>query len=205
MSTVEDFLTRVEEVARLVDREAVERIVTRLAALRDGRGRLFMLGVGGSAANASHAVNDFRKLCAIETYTPADNVSELTARTNDEGWETTFEGWLRTSNLCERDAIFVLSVGGGDAERGVSVNLIRAIDLAKARGAAVLGIVGRDGGHTARVGDAVAIVPTVDAALVTPMSESFQSVILHGIVSHPLLAQGEAKWEGLVSAAESPS
>jgi D-sedoheptulose 7-phosphate isomerase len=205
MSTVEDFLTRVEEVARLVDREAVERIVTRLAVLRDGRGRLFMLGVGGSAANASHAVNDFRKLCAIETYTPADNVSELTARTNDEGWETTFEGWLRTSNLCERDAIFVLSVGGGDAERGVSVNLIRAIDLAKARGAAVLGIVGRDGGHTARVGDAVAIVPTVDAALVTPMSESFQSVILHGIVSHPLLAQGEAKWEGLVSAAESPS
>ncbi len=148
--------------------------------MRDGRGRLFMIGVGGSAANASHAVNDFRKLCGIETYTPADNVSELTARTNDEGWETTFEAWLRTSNLCERDAVFVLSVGGGDAERGVSVNLIRAIDLAKERGAAVLGIVGRDGGHTARVGDAVAIVPTVDAALVTPIAESFQSVILHG-------------------------
>src|ERR1700710_3046908 len=119
MSTVDTFLTRVEEVARLVDRDAVDGIVTRLAALRDGRGRLFMLGVGGSAANASHAVNDFRKLCAIETYTPADNVSELTARTNDEGWETTFEAWLHTSNLCERDAIFVLSVGGGDAERGV--------------------------------------------------------------------------------------
>ena len=205
MSTVDTFLTRVEEVARLVDRDAVDGIVTRLAALRDGRGRLFMLGVGGSAANASHAVNDFRKLCAIETYTPADNVSELTARTNDEGWETTFEAWLHTSNLCERDAIFVLSVGGGDAERGVSVNLIRAVDLAKERGATVLGIVGRDGGHTARVGDAVAIVPTVDAALVTPLSESFQSVILHGIVSHPLLAQGAAKWEGLVSAAESPA
>jgi D-sedoheptulose 7-phosphate isomerase len=205
MSTVDTFLTRVEEVARLVDRDAVDGIVTRLAALRDGRGRLFMLGVGGSAANASHAVNDFRKLCAIETYTPADNVSELTARTNDEGWETTFEAWLRTSNLCARDAIFVLSVGGGDAERGVSVNLIRAIDLAKERGAAVLGIVGRDGGHTARVGDAVAIVPTVDPALVTPISESFQSVILHGIVSHPLLARGDAKWEGLVPAAESPA
>jgi D-sedoheptulose 7-phosphate isomerase len=201
--TLDSFLTRIEETARLVDRGAVERIVVRLAELRDGGGRLFMIGVGGSAANASHAVNDFRKLCGIETYTPADNVSELTARTNDEGWETTFEAWLRTSQLCERDAVFVLSVGGGDAERGVSVNLIRAIDLAKTRGASVLGIVGRDGGHTARVGDAVAIVPTVDAALVTPISEAFQSVILHGIVSHPLLAQGEAKWEGLVSAAES--
>ncbi len=205
MSAIENFLARVAEAARLVDDGAVERIVARLAEVRDGRGRLFMIGVGGSAANASHAVNDFRKLCGIETYTPADNVSELTARTNDEGWETTFEAWLRTSNLCERDAVFVLSVGGGDAERGVSVNLIRAIDLAKERGAAVLGIVGRDGGHTARVGDAVAIVPTVDAALVTPIAESFQSVILHGIVSHPLLAQGEAKWEGLVSAAESPA
>jgi D-sedoheptulose 7-phosphate isomerase len=205
MSTIDNFLTRVAEAARQVDGAAVERIVARLAEVRDGRGRLFMIGVGGSAANASHAVNDFRKLCGIETYTPADNVSELTARTNDEGWETTFEAWLRTSNLCERDAVFVLSVGGGDAERGVSVNLIHAIDLAKERGAAVLGIVGRDGGHTARVGDAVAIVPTVDAALVTPIAESFQSVILHGIVSHPLLAQGEAKWEGLVSAAESPA
>jgi D-sedoheptulose 7-phosphate isomerase len=205
MSTIENFLTRVAEAARLVDGAAVERIVARLAEVRDGRGRLFMIGVGGSAANASHAVNDFRKLCGIETYTPADNVSELTARTNDEGWETTFEAWLRTSNLCERDAVFVLSVGGGDAERGVSVNLIHAIDLAKERGAAVLGIVGRDGGHTARVGDAVAIVPTVDASLVTPIAESFQSVILHGIVSHPLLAQGEAKWEGLVPAAESPA
>jgi len=201
--TLDSFLTRIEETARLVDRGAVERIVVRLAELRDAGGRLFMIGVGGSAANASHAVSDFRKLCGIETYTPADNVSELTARTNDEGWETTFEAWLRTSQLCERDAVFVLSVGGGDAERGVSVNLIRAIDLAKTRGASVLGIVGRDGGHTARVGDAVAIVPTVDAALVTPISEAFQSVILHGIVSHPLLAQGEAKWEGLVSAAES--
>lgn len=203
MTTIDNFLTRVEDVARLVDRDAVEDIVTRLAAVREAPGRLFMLGVGGSAANASHAVNDFRKLCGIETYAPVDNVSELTARTNDEGWETTFEAWLRTSNLSERDAIFVLSVGGGDAERGVSVNLIRAIDLAKERGAAVLGIVGRDGGHTARVGHAVAIVPTVDPALVTPLSESFQSVILHGIVSHPLLAQGEAKWEGLVSAAKS--
>jgi D-sedoheptulose 7-phosphate isomerase len=204
VSNVSDFLTRVEEAARLVDRAAVERIVARLADVREARGRLFMIGVGGSAANASHAVNDFRKLCGIETYTPADNVSELTARTNDEGWETTFEAWLRTSNLCERDAVFVLSVGGGDAERGVSVNLVRAVDLARERGAAVLGIVGRDGGHTARVGDAVVIVPTVDPRLVTPIAESFQSVILHGIVSHALLARGEAKWEGLVAAAESP-
>jgi D-sedoheptulose 7-phosphate isomerase len=204
VSNVSDFLTRVEEAARLVDRAAVERIVARLAEVREARGRLFMIGVGGSAANASHAVNDFRKLCGIETYTPADNVSELTARTNDEGWETTFEAWLRTSNLCERDAVFVLSVGGGDAERGVSVNLVRAVDLARERGAAVLGIVGRDGGHTARVGDAVVIVPTVDPRLVTPIAESFQSVILHGIVSHALLARGEAKWEGLVAAAESP-
>jgi D-sedoheptulose 7-phosphate isomerase len=203
VSNVSDFLTRVEEAARLVDRAAVERIVARLAEVREARGRLFVVGVGGSAANASHAVNDFRKLCGIETYTPADNVSELTARTNDEGWETTFEAWLRTSNLCERDAVFVLSVGGGDAERGVSVNLVRAVDLARERGAAVLGIVGRDGGHTARVGDAVVIVPTVDPRLVTPIAESFQSVILHGIVSHALLARGEAKWEGLVAAAES--
>src|SRR3978361_693834 len=146
-------LAETAEIVSRLDAAGLEEMVKRLAAVRDGRGRLFMLGVGGSAANASHAVNDFRKLCAIETYTPADNVSELTARTNDEGWETTFEAWLCTSNLCERDAIFVLSVGGGDAERGVSVNLVRAVDLARERGAAVLGIVGRDGGHTARVGD----------------------------------------------------
>ncbi|HXH33187.1 MAG TPA: SIS domain-containing protein [Plantibacter sp.] len=197
MTDMDDFLSLVVKTAGLIDRDRLEGLVERLVEVRDGGGRVFVLGVGGSAANASHAVNDFRKLCGIEAYAPADNVAELTARTNDEGWETTFVEWLRTSRLSERDAVLVLSVGGGDAAHGVSVNIVRAVDEARARGARILGIVGRDGGHTARVGDAVVIVPTVDQARITPICESFQSVLLHGVVSDPRLATATAKWEAV--------
>lgn len=200
VTPVESFYSLVSETAQRLPVDQTEALARRLAELRDRRGRLFVLGVGGSAANASHAVNDFRKLCGIETYAPTDNVAELSARTNDEGWETTLVEWLRTSRIGDRDAVLVLSVGGGDAERGVSVNLIRAMDEAQARGATVLAIVGRDGGHAARIADVAVIVPTLDASLVTPIAESFQSVILHCLVSEPSLALGSAKWEGLDSA-----
>lgn len=200
MTPVESFYSLVSETAQRLPVEETEALARRLAELRDRHGRLFVLGVGGSAANASHAVNDFRKLCGIETYAPTDNVAELSARTNDEGWETTLVEWLRTSRIGDRDAVLVLSVGGGDVERGVSVNLIRAMDEAQARGATVLAIVGRDGGHAARIADVAVIVPTLDASLVTPIAESFQSVILHCLVSEPSLALGSAKWEGLDSA-----
>lgn len=200
MSQITDFLSHVAETARRLDAVGIEELVARLADVRAGGGRLFVLGVGGSAANASHAVNDFRKLCGIETYCPTDNVAELTARTNDEGWETTLVEWLRTSRICAADAVLVLSVGGGDVEHGVSVNLVRAVDEARAQGATVLGIVGRDGGYTAQVADVAVIIPTIEPSLVTPLSESFQSVILHAVVSHPALAATTAKWEGLESA-----
>lgn len=205
MTAIEHFLAAVGQVVERLDRPILEAMAERLAEVRQGGGRVFVLGVGGSAANASHAVNDLRKLCGIEAYTPVDNVSELTARTNDEGWETTFVAWLLTSRLSERDTLLVLSVGGGDPERGVSTNLVGAIDLAKERGASVLGIVGRDGGYTARAGNSVLVIPTVDASLVTPLAESFQSVLLHGLVSHPVLAQNTAKWEGLVPIVEAPA
>ncbi len=195
MPEVDRFISLVQKTAGLVDTQALDALVERLVVVRSRGGRLFVLGVGGSAANASHAVNDFRKLCSIEAYAPFDNVAELTARTNDEGWETTFVEWLRTSRLCDRDAILVLSVGGGDAERGVSVNIVRALDEARTCGAAILGIVGRDGGHTARVGDAVVVVPTVDPSLVTPLCESFQSILLHCVVSDARLATAKARWE----------
>jgi D-sedoheptulose 7-phosphate isomerase len=155
---------------------------------------LFILGVGGSAANASHAVNDFRKLCAIETYAPTDNVSELTARTNDEGWETVFSEWLKISRLNKNDGILVLSVGGGSREKNVSVNLINALDHAKSVGATIMGIVGRDGGYTAEVADVTVIIPTIDAGLVTPHTEAYQAVVWHCLVSHPKLQVQETKW-----------
>lgn len=166
----------------------------RLAQLRDEGGRLFLLGVGGSAANCAHAVNDFRKLCGIETYAPTDNVSELTARTNDEGWDTVFSGWLRTSRVSARDGVFVLSVGGGNAEKNVSTNIIRALDVAKAAGATILGIVSRDGGYTAKVGDHVVIVPAVNPDRVTPHAEGFQAVVWHCLVSNPILQSAATKW-----------
>jgi D-sedoheptulose 7-phosphate isomerase len=165
-----------------------------LKKVKEEKGRVFFLGVGGSAANASHAVNDFRKLAGIESYAPTDNVAELTARTNDEGWPTVFSAWLKVSNLNSKDCLFVLSVGGGDKERGVSVNLCEAIDLGKSVGAKILGIVGRDGGYTAKNADACLVVPTVNPLTVTPHSESFQVVIWHLMVSHPELKSNETKW-----------
>jgi D-sedoheptulose 7-phosphate isomerase len=165
-----------------------------LAELREREGRLFFIGVGGSAGNCSHAVNDFRKLCGIECYAPTDNVSELTARTNDEGWETVFREWLITSRASKNDGLFVMSVGGGNLERGVSVNIVRALELAVERGMTVFGIVGRDGGHTRRLGRHVVVVPTVDEKLVTPHTEAFHAVIWHCLVSHPRLQQRATKW-----------
>jgi len=165
-----------------------------LVALRGRKGRLFLIGVGGSAGNCSHAVNDFRKLCGIQAYSPVDNVSELTARANDEGWDTIFSGWLEISDLSVRDAILILSVGGGDSARNVSTNIVKAIDFAKSRGAKVLGIVGRDTGYTAKHGDVVVVVPQVNADRVTPLSEAFQAVVWHCLVSHPQLQVNRTKW-----------
>jgi D-sedoheptulose 7-phosphate isomerase len=175
--------------------ETIEKMVTLLAATRERGGRLFILGVGGSAGNASHAVNDFRKICGFEAYAPTDNVSELTARTNDEGWSTVFAEWLRGSRLRKEDALLVLSVGGGNLEKNVSPNLVEAVKLAKERGATVLGIVGKDGGYTAQVADACCIVPVVNPATITPHSEAFQAVVWHLFVSHPALKIKETKWE----------
>ncbi len=188
------FFAQTVQVAEQLDKAEVEQVVRDLSALRQAGGRLFVLGVGGSAGNASHAVNDFRKLCGIEAYAPTDNVSELTARTNDEGFETVFESYLQVSRATEKDAIFIFSVGGGNAERNVSVNLIRAIDEAKRRGMKVLGVVGRDGGYTKQKGDAVVVIPVVDDGLVTPHSEGFQAVVWHCLVSHPDLQTTATKW-----------
>ena len=188
------YFEQVSEVANKLDLPKIEKLVEELKSLRERGGRLFILGVGGSAANASHAVNDFRKLCGIETYAPTDNVSELTARTNDEGWETVFEEWLRVSRAKSGDAVLILSVGGGNSEKKISVNLVKAIDAARSRGVRVLGIVGRDGGHAAKVGDCVVIIPTVDSALVTPHTEAFQAVVWHCLVSHPSLQAKTFKW-----------
>ena len=182
------------EITKSIDPEIIEKIVDLLVDVKNSDGRLFVLGVGGSAANASHAVNDFRKLAGIETYAPTDNVAELTARTNDEGWDTVFSGWLRVSKLTSKDCLFILSVGGGNKEKNVSPNLIEAIDLAKEVGARVTGIVGRDGGYTALNADVCLVVPTVNPSAVTPHSESFQTVVWHLIVSHPKLKSNPTKW-----------
>ncbi len=189
-----DFIGEAAEICAQLDTARIEELADELVALREREGRLFILGVGGSAGNASHAVNDFRKLCGIETYTPTDNVSELTARTNDEGWETVFSGWLETSHLRSSDALLILSVGGGDAERNVSVNMISAIKLAKSRGASVFGIVGKDTGYTALNGDLTLVIPAVNSDRITPLSEAFQAVVWHGLVSNPKLQQRATKW-----------
>ena len=188
------YFAQVGEIAGKIDLAGIDALVAQLVALRERNGRLFLLGVGGSAANCTHAVNDFRKLCGIEAYAPTDNVSELTARINDEGWETVFVEWLAVSRAAAGDALLVLSVGGGNLERQISVNLVRAIDAARGRGIRVFGIVGKDGGHTARFGDCVVVIPTVDAALVTPHTEAFQAVVWHCLVSHPELQQKKFKW-----------
>ncbi|KAB2938999.1 MAG: SIS domain-containing protein [Hyphomicrobium sp.] len=188
------FLSQAGEICARLDYAAIDDMAARIAKLRDGGGRLFILGVGGSAGNAGHAVNDFRKLCDVECYAPTDNVSELTARTNDEGWETVFASWLRGSRVNERDGLLIFSVGGGNAEHNVSMNLVRAIDEAKQRGLSIFGIVGRDGGHTAKQADIAIIVPTIDPRHVTPHAESFQTVVWHCLVSHPALQKVATKW-----------
>ena len=195
MSHTTEYLADAGRILEQLDAAAIERLVGRLAELRERGGRLFFLGVGGSAANAAHAVNDFRKIAQIESYAPTDNVSELTARTNDEGWDTVFVQWLRGSHLGRRDMVFVLSVGGGDLEKNISPNLVRALEYARAVGATVCGIVGRNGGYTAQVADACVLVPTVNPATITPHAEAFQAVVWHLMVSHPALRAVETKWE----------
>lgn len=183
------------EILRALDLDAVDRVATGLAEVRERNGRLFVLGVGGSAGHASHAVNDFRKMCGVEAYAPTDNVSELTARINDDGWETSLSGWLEVSRLGPRDAVLILSVGGGDAERNISPNLVRALELAGMVGASVYGIVGRDGGSTARVADAVVVIPPLHPERITPHTEGLCAVVWHLLVSHPTLQRSAPKWE----------
>ena len=197
MSFSEQFLAEVRQITERLDVRAIESMASLLANIRDSGGRLFVLGVGGSAANASHMVNDFRKLAGFEAYAPTDNVSELTARTNDEGWSTVFERWLQVSRLGPRDGVFVLSVGGGNLDKHVSPNLVAALKYAQSARAKILGIVGRDGGYTAAVADACVVAPTVNAAHVTPHSEAFQAVIWHLLVSHPALKAAETRWESI--------
>ena len=197
MNYTQKHLQEAAAILQMLDVAAIEKMVELLAQLKASGGRLFFLGVGGSAGNCSHAVNDFRKLLGIECYAPTDNVSELTARINDDGWESTFVEWLKVSRLSARDAVFVLSVGGGSSEKKISVNLVAAVDYARETGARVLGIVGRDGGHTARLADACVIVPTVNPQTVTPHTEAFQAVIWHLLVSHPRLKVRETKWESV--------
>lgn len=197
MSYAEQYLNETTEIISRLDPAVCEKGVELLATVRERNGRLFILGVGGSAANASHAANDFRKIAGIECYAPTDNVSELTARTNDEGWSTVFAEWLKVSRLNEKDALLILSVGGGSAEKNISANLINALQLAKERGASVIGIVGRDGGYTARVADVVIMIPTVNADNTTPHTEAFQAVVWHLFVSHPKLKIAQTKWESI--------
>jgi D-sedoheptulose 7-phosphate isomerase len=195
MSYTADHIAEAREILSRLDVAIIDRMVSMLASLREKEGRLFVLGVGGSAGNASHAVNDFRKICGIEAYAPTDNVSELTARVNDDGWESVFANWLKVSRLGRRDMILVLSVGGGDLERNVSPNLVRALQYAKEVGARILGVVGRTGGYTAQVADACLLIPTVNTDSVTPHTEAFQAFAWHLMVSHPSLRANEMKWE----------
>lgn len=194
MSHSSTFFSEASRICQEIDLNSIERIADAIFEVREAGGRLFFLGVGGSAGNCSHAVNDFRKLCGIEAYSPVDNVSELTARTNDEGWDTVFSEWLKVSQLNHKDAIFVMSVGGGDAEKNISANLIKAIDLAKERGSKIIGIVGKSTGYTAKQGNQVVVIPQVNPDRVTPLSEGFQGVVWHCLVSHPKLQKKATKW-----------
>jgi D-sedoheptulose 7-phosphate isomerase len=191
------FLDESIEILRQIDAEAIDRLAGGLARIRDHRGRLFILGVGGSAGHASHAVNDFRKICHLESYTPTDNVSELTARINDEGWETAFSEWLRGSRIGPNDAVLVFSVGGGNVEKNVSVSLVRAIEVAREAGARVFGIVGKDGGYTKRVADECVLIPVLNAQHITPQTEGLAAVIWHALVTHPALKVAQTKWESV--------
>lgn len=198
MTFTQQFLEETVQIVKKIDTQAVDRLVALLASTRAAGGRLFILGVGGSAGNASHAVNDFRKITGIEAYAPTDNVSELTARTNDEGWSTVFERWLRVSRLRADDMLLIFSVGGGNLEKQVSPNLVEALKYAQIVGTKIGGIVGRDGGYTAQVADACVLIPVVNAAHITPHSEAFQAVVWHLLVSHPDLKQEQTKWESVV-------
>jgi len=198
MSYAQQHLNEASEIIRKIDVAAIEKIADLLATVKADGGRIFFLGVGGSAGNCSHAVNDFRKIVGIESYAPTDNVSELTARTNDEGWATIFVEWLKTSKLAAKDALFIFSVGGGNLEKNISPNLVAALKFAKTVGAKVAGVVGRDGGYTAQVADACVIVPTVNAESITPHAEAFQAVVWHLLVSHPKLKANQTKWESAV-------
>lgn len=197
MTFSRSFLDESVEAIRRIDADAVDRLATGLAGVRDSGGRLFILGVGGSAGHASHAVNDFRKICRFEAYAPTDNVSELTARVNDDGWESCFAGWLEVSRLGGRDALLVFSVGGGNVEKNVSVNLVRAIDLARSVGAKVFGIVGKDGGYTKQIADECVLIPVVSNERITPHTEGLAAVVWHLLVSHPALKAAETKWESV--------
>jgi len=197
MSFSRSYLEETVDIVRRIDAASIDRLAEGLASVRDRGGRLFIVGVGGSAGHASHAVNDFRKICQFEAYTPTDNVSELTARVNDEGWESCFAEWLKISRLGERDAVLVFSVGGGNVEKNVSVNLVRAIDEARSRGAKVFGIVGKDGGYTNKVADACVVIPTASPERITPHTEGLCAVVWHLLVSHPALKAAQTKWESI--------
>jgi len=195
MDKISKYFDEVQKIAATIDYAEIGRIISGIAGLKANNGRLFIIGVGGSAANCSHAVNDFRKLCGVEAYAPVDNVSELTARTNDEGWSSVFSEWLKVSRANDKDAIMVFSVGGGNAEKNVSANIVEALKEGKLRGLKIFGVVGRDGGYTKMVGDAVVVVPTVNSSRITPHSEGFQAIVWHCIVSHPDLQKHGTKWE----------
>jgi D-sedoheptulose 7-phosphate isomerase len=198
MSYAAQHLKEATEIIQKIDIESIEKVADLLAKVKSDQGRIFFLGVGGSAGNCSHAVNDFRKIVEIESYAPTDNVSELTARTNDDGWPTIFEPWLKLSKLNSKDAVFIFSVGGGNLEKNISPNLVNALKLAKTVGAKITGVVGRDGGYTAQVADACVIIPTVNTETITPHSEAFQAVVWHLLVSHPKLKENQTKWESAV-------
>jgi D-sedoheptulose 7-phosphate isomerase len=202
MSYIAQYLQEAKEILSLVDQTAIERTVDLLLELRERSGRLFLLGVGGGAGHASHAVCDFRKIAQIEAYSPSDNVSELTARVNDDGWESCYANWLRGCRLNSTDMVFVLSVGGGDARKNISANLVRALDHAREVGASICGVVGRDGGYTAQVADTCILVPVVNSSTITPHTESFQAIIWHLLVSHPKLKLAEMKWESVQAPAK---
>jgi D-sedoheptulose 7-phosphate isomerase len=198
MTYSEKHLKEVTEITQTIDIKSIEMIVDILVTVKKNQGRIFFLGVGGSAGNCSHAVNDFRKIVEIESYAPTDNVSELTARTNDDGWASIFEPWLKLSKLSSKDAIFIFSVGGGDLEKNISPNIVNALNFAKSVGASITGVVGRDGGYTAKVANACVIIPTVNTETITPHTEAFQAVIWHLLVSHPKLKENQTKWESAV-------
>ena len=197
MTYTKEYIEEIHRVTDGLDQGVIERMIQSLVDVRERGGRLFFLGVGGGAGNATHAVNDFRKICGIESYTPTDNISELSARINDDGWDSAFANWLKGSRLNNRDAVFVFSVGGGNPEKNISMNLVKALEYSKERGAKIFGVVGRDGGYTAKVADACVIVPTVNPETVTPHTEAFQAVVWHLIVSHPAMKIHEMKWESV--------